>query len=85
MADTYIWRTQMDDRVRPRHADREGKEFAWDDPPLGGHPGEDYNCRCYAETLQPGLDMLTVDQIRGMSVNDILDNMPSVKASLGIR
>lgn len=40
----YIWRTARDDRVRERHADREGETFSWDSPPDGGHPGEDYQC-----------------------------------------
>ena len=47
----YIWRTRNDGKVRSSHADREGQVFAWDDPPVGGHPGEDYNCRCRAEPL----------------------------------
>lgn len=45
----YIWRTQGDDKVRPSHAANEGQIFAWDDPPPTGNPGEDYNCRCWAE------------------------------------
>ena len=44
----YIWRTVGDDRVRPAHAARDGRRFAWGNPPPGGHPGEDYNCRCVA-------------------------------------
>ena len=44
----YIWRTVGDDRVRPAHAARDGKRFAWGNPPTGGHPGEDFNCRCVA-------------------------------------
>jgi SPP1 gp7 family putative phage head morphogenesis protein len=47
----YVWRTALDERVRPEHADREGEVFSWDDPPSGGHPGEDINCRCYAEPI----------------------------------
>ena len=27
----------------------DGKVFSWDSPPEGGHPGEDYGCRCEAE------------------------------------
>jgi len=45
----YIWCTEGDDLVRDEHAQREGKVFAWDEPPSGGHPGEDYNCRCTAD------------------------------------
>lgn len=47
----YIWRTALDERVRPEHADREGEVFSWDDPPSDGHPGEPINCRCYAEPV----------------------------------
>ena len=45
----YIWRTCKDDKVRGKHAEREGMVFNWHVPPEGGHPGEDYNCRCWAE------------------------------------
>lgn len=52
--DSYIWRTSEDERVRPSHEEKNGKEFQWNNPPSDtGHPGEDYNCRCYAE---PKLD-----------------------------
>ena len=46
---SYIWQTSGDERVRPEHADHDGKEFRWDDPPEDtGHPGEDIQCRCVA-------------------------------------
>lgn len=51
----YIWRTALDERVRPSHADLEGEPFGWDDPPVTNssgdrnHPGQDFNCRCVAE------------------------------------
>ena len=45
----YIWRTSGDEKVRSSHAANNGKIFAWDNPPETGHPGEDYNCRCWAE------------------------------------
>jgi len=48
----YIWRTVRDSKVRSAHADREGKLFSWTNPPPGGHPAEDYNCRCWAETAE---------------------------------
>ena len=51
--DYYIWRTVGDDKVRSAHAEREGKIFNWHVPPEGGHPGEDYNCRCWAEPYRP--------------------------------
>jgi hypothetical protein len=33
--DYYIWRTVGDDRVRSKHAEREGKIFNWHVPPEG--------------------------------------------------
>jgi len=43
-ATKYVWRTMNDQRVRDEHSLREGEEFSWDDPPEGGHPGEDILC-----------------------------------------
>jgi len=31
----------------------DGEIFSWDNPPPRGHPGEDYNCRCWAEAFNP--------------------------------
>ncbi|UKH41048.1 phage head morphogenesis protein [Actinobacillus pleuropneumoniae serovar 4 str. M62] len=55
---SYIWRTSLDERVRKLHVGREGQEFAWDNPPNDGHPGEPILCRCYAEAVLPDLDDL---------------------------
>jgi len=68
----YTWRTMGDERVRgapgglypnavPSHFANEGKVFSWDDPPTDtGHPGDDFQCRCYAEPyledLVPGIN-----------------------------
>lgn len=49
--DFYTWQTRRDAQVRDSHAERDGKVFRWDTPPEGGHPGEAYNCRCYARPL----------------------------------
>ena len=51
--DYYIWRTQKDEKVRGKHAEREGKIFNKHIPPEGGNPGEDNNCRCWAEPYKP--------------------------------
>lgn len=58
----YRWRHSRDERVRgnpggkypkarPSHWAREGKIYSWNDPPPGGHPGMDYQCRCTAEPV----------------------------------
>ena len=48
----YIWHTRQDDKVRSSHAAREGQVFAWGSPPDDGHPGEPFNCRCWAEPVE---------------------------------
>ena len=48
----YTWRTMGDERVRETHRAHDGNVYSWDDPPSDtGHPGQDYNCRCYASPL----------------------------------
>jgi SPP1 gp7 family putative phage head morphogenesis protein len=48
----YVWRTSLDERVRPSHRSKEGNTYQWDNPPDDtGHPGNDYQCRCYAEPI----------------------------------
>jgi SPP1 gp7 family putative phage head morphogenesis protein len=56
----YEWSTSQDERVRPSHADMDGKICEWANPPLVDdervHPGEAINCRCVAI---PVVDMET--------------------------
>jgi len=60
-ATEYIWRTVQDNRVRAEHAEREGKKYAWANPPADGHPGEPINCRCFAEPVfGPEFDSIEV-------------------------
>lgn len=40
----FIWRTAMDERVRPEHAEREGETYEWANPPDGEIPGGPINC-----------------------------------------
>lgn len=51
----YRWRTALDERVRDLHVEREGRVFAWAEPPsdekIDGHPGRPINCRCTAEPI----------------------------------
>jgi len=52
----YVWRTVGDERVRDTHDAVDGQFFSWDNPPGetdGNHPGEDYQCRCWAEPVLP--------------------------------
>lgn len=49
--DSYLWRTSGDARVRESHQILDGKTFAWNDPPEPGHPGQDYQCRCWADPV----------------------------------
>lgn len=48
----YIWKSVDDSKTRSSHAKREGEVFSWNNPPEGGHPGEDYNCRCWAKPYE---------------------------------
>ena len=52
----FIWGTQMDNRVRDTHNEREGNYFYTDGKPADGNsysdgkeivPKQEYNCRCY--------------------------------------
>lgn len=40
--------TSQDERVRHTHRARNGKLFAWNDPPSDGHPDIPIRCRCVA-------------------------------------
>jgi len=54
----FIWRTVGDDRVRGAHAALEGEIRSWGDSP---DPGEDYNCRCWAEPIDLAEYLNTID------------------------
>lgn len=49
--DYYIWHSQGGPTARQEHEDREGKKYRWTNPPQGGHPGDEINCRCWAEPV----------------------------------
>ncbi|GHE91874.1 hypothetical protein GCM10016455_09780 [Aliiroseovarius zhejiangensis] len=70
----YIWRTRRDGKVRSAHAEREGQIFSWGDPPEGGHPGEDYNCRCTAEPYFPDISEYIELSIDGVGTKSGWDN-----------
>lgn len=50
----YEWRGTMDARERPSHVALQGMVFAWDKPPIIGHPGEPIQCRCQAIPVTSG-------------------------------
>jgi SPP1 gp7 family putative phage head morphogenesis protein len=57
-SEQYVWRTMGDADVRESHAEVDGEVFSWNNPPTLSdgettHPGEIYNCRCYAEPVLP--------------------------------
>lgn len=52
----YDWDTVGDNRVRPEHADLNGKRFRFDKPPSVGNPGTPVRCRCRAKAVWPGDD-----------------------------
>lgn len=65
--DTYTWRGILDARERPEHVDREGKIFAWNNPPSDGHPGQPIRCRCTAEPVLPSWEEME-QRITGRAV-----------------
>lgn len=60
--ESYTWSTSKDERVRDSHRVLDGEVFSWSDPPEinedgdVGHPGEDFQCRCIAIPIIPGVD-----------------------------
>lgn len=57
----YTWRGVLDARERHEHVQREGKVYAWTNPPPDGHPGVPIRCRCRAEPRLPLLgDLLAI-------------------------
>lgn len=59
----YVWRTSRDERVRRRHKDLDGTRQSYAEPPVVDvatgrreHPGADYQCRCTADPILPGLE-----------------------------
>lgn len=47
----YTWRGVGDARERDSHRILNNTIQRWDDPPDVGHPGEDIQCRCWAEPV----------------------------------
>lgn len=64
----YVWRSVQDSRVRPEHADRNGKTYSWDKGPSNGqHPGQEVRCRCRAEAVwdeQESAETIPVERVQ---------------------
>lgn len=56
----YVWRTAMDERVRPTHAAREGQIYRWDDDSQI-KPREEINCRCTGQAYLEILEQVDED------------------------
>jgi len=70
----YIWHTQGDDKVREGHAALSGRIFAWADGGL--QPGDDYNCRCWAEDYTPDEEeMEKINNGEYMTVEEVLQKV----------
>ncbi|MCZ6770597.1 MAG: phage minor head protein [Proteobacteria bacterium] len=75
----YIWRSSDDERVRSLHREYDDRRFSWDEPPDGGHPGEDYNCRCFAEPVVTGVifpEGATCDIINSDMLSKVFPSAP---------
>jgi SPP1 gp7 family putative phage head morphogenesis protein len=59
---SYIFTTAGNERVRPMHAELDGQQFDFDDPPVTNedgdtnNPGEDFQCSCVATPVLPEFD-----------------------------
>ena len=60
----YVWRASRDERVRKRHKELDGTRQSYAHPPIvdertgrRAHPGDDYQCRCTADPIIPGVDL----------------------------
>ncbi len=59
----YTWSTSQDERVREGHKELEGQRCSYKEPPVvdprsgrRANPGQDFQCRCVALPIVPGLD-----------------------------
>jgi hypothetical protein len=62
-AGQYIWRTVEDEKVRSSHAELNRTIRDWRDSP---DPGEEYNCRCWAEPVKSeseGLKQIVISSL----------------------
>ena len=91
--DRYIWRSSDNSRVRATHAGYDDQIFFWSAPPEGGHPGQDWNCRCTAEPIidldaipdGATCDILTGDRLASVFPNADSDKLAAIARELDLR
>ena len=89
----YIWRSRDDARVRAAHASYDDQVFSWSDPPIGGHPGQGWNCRCTAEpiidlaAIPEGAvcDIFTSDRLASVFPDADSDRLTAIARELDLR
>lgn len=91
--DRYIWRSSDESRVRAAHAEYDDHIFHWSAPPEGGHPGQDWNCRCTAEPIidlnaipeGATCDILTGDRLATVFPNADAEKLSAIARELNLR
>lgn len=91
--DRYIWRSSADSRVRAAHAEYDDHIFFWSALPEGGHPGQDWNCRCTAEPIidlnaipeGATCDILTGDRLATVFPDADAEKLSAIARELDLR
>ena len=73
----FRWRTVGDNRVREKHRQLEGKVFSWDTGANGLYPGQDYQCRCWAEPVWE--EIVAVEEPKPPPTRPRVREAPAVK------
>jgi SPP1 gp7 family putative phage head morphogenesis protein len=81
----YVWRSRDDGKVRSSHAHYDDQVFSWDDPPEGGHPGQEFNCRCHAEPYVADAATYTVEDPISFIASFINQHEPGFSVGQGVR
>jgi predicted chitinase len=89
----YTWRSSDDSRVRASHSEYDDRIFSWSDPPEGGHPGQERNCRCTAEPIiDPAsipegavCDILTGDRLASVFPRADTERLSAIARELDLR
>lgn len=89
----YTWRSSDDSRVRASHSEYDDRIFSWSDPPEGGHPGQEWNCRCTAEpivdesSIPEGAvcDILTGDRLASVFPDADTDRLTQIAREIDVQ